>query len=115
MNNTRTAIDLIYISEWVLGPEDLMQFDLLSKLPPSGGNEDFITAGNIFLGYAFGYPVYNSTAVSTAKVFIDIMTSHAYLPTVTITDKESVFVTQAVHEVVGRLVMNLKHAKTKHA
>ena len=43
------------------------------------------------------------------------MTSHAYLPTLIITDKGSVFVSQVIHEVAEKLGINLKHATTKHA
>ena len=37
INNTRITPELIHIPEWDLGPEDLMQIDLLPKLPPSEG------------------------------------------------------------------------------
>ena len=43
------------------------------------------------------------------------MTRHANLPTLLITDKGSVFVSQVVHEVAEILGRNLKHATTKHA
>ena len=43
------------------------------------------------------------------------MTRHAYLPTLIITDKRSVFVSQVIHEVAEILRINLKHAITKHA
>ena len=46
---------------------------------------------------------------------IEIMTRHAYLPTLIITDKGSVFVSQVIHEVAEILGINLKHAKTKHS
>ena len=46
---------------------------------------------------------------------IDIMTSYANSPTLIITDKGSVFVSQLVHEVAEILGINLKHATTKHA
>ena len=92
-----------------------MQIDLLPELPPSGGYENIITAINVFSRYAFAYPVSNPTAVNTAKVIIDIMTRHAYLPTLIITDKGSVFVSQVIHEVAEILGINLKHATTKHA
>ena len=57
----------------------------------------------------------NPTAVNTAEVIIDILTRHAYLPTLIITDKGSVFVSQVIHEVAEILGINLKHATTKHA
>ena len=43
------------------------------------------------------------------------MTRHANLPTVNITDKGSVFVSQVIHEVAEILGIYLKHATTKHA
>ena len=115
INNTRITPELIHIPERDLGPEDLMQIDLLPELPPSGGYENIITAIDVFSRYAFAYPVSNPTAVNTAKVIIDIMTRHAYLPTLNITDKRSVFVSQVIHEVAEILGINLKHATTKHA
>ena len=54
-------------------------------------------------------------AVNTEKVIIDVMTRHAYLPSLIITDKGSVFVSQVIHEVTEILGINLKHATTKHA
>ena len=98
-----------------LGPEDLMQIDLLPESPPSGGYQNIITAIDVFSRYEFAYPVPNPTAVNTAKVIIDIMTRHAYLPTLIITGEGSVFVSQVIHEVAEKLGINLKHATTKHA
>ena len=115
INNTRITPELIHIPEWDLRPEDLMQIDFLPELPPSGAYENIITAIDVFSSYAFSYPVSNPTAVNTAKVIIDIMTRHAYLPTLIITDKGSVFVSQVIHEVTEILGINLKHATTKHA
>ena len=115
INNIRITPELIHIPEWDLGPEDLMQINLLPELPPSGGYENIITAIDVFSRYAFAYPVSNPTAVNTAKVIIDIMTRHAYLPTLIITGKGSVFVSQVIHEVAEIFGINLKHATTKHA
>ena len=92
-----------------------MQIDLLPELPPGGGYENIITAIDVFSRYVFAYPVSNPTAVNTTKVIIDIMTRHAYLPTLIITDKGSVFVSQVIHEVAEILGINLKQATTKHA
>ena len=43
------------------------------------------------------------------------MTRHAYLPTLIITGKGSVFVSQVLNEVTEKLGRNLEHATTKHA
>ena len=113
--NTRITPELIHIPEWDLGPEDPMQTDQLPELPPGGGYDNIIRAMDVFSRYAFAYPVFNPTAVNTAIVIIDIMTRHAYIPTVIITDKGSAFVSQVIHEVAEILGINLKHATTKHA
>ena len=115
INKTRITPELFHIPDWDLGPEDLMQIDLLRELPPSGGYENIINAFDVFLRYAFAYPVSNPRAVNTAKVILDIMTRHAYLPTLIKTDKGSVFVSQVIHEVAEILGIILKHATTKHA
>ena len=92
-----------------------MQTDFFPDLSPSGGFENFITAIDVFSRYAFVYPVSNSTTVNTAKAIMDLMTRHAYLRTLIITDKGSVFVSQVLHEVAETLCFNLKHATTKQA
>ena len=69
----------------------------------------------VFSRYAFAYPVFNPTAVNTAKVIIDISTRHAHLSTVFVTDKGSVFISQVIHEVAEILGKNLKHVTTEHA
>ena len=115
INNTRITPELFHIPEWDLGPEDLMQINLLPEIPPSGGYENIIMAIDVFSRYSFANPVSNPTAVNTAKVIIDIKTIHAYLPTLIITDKVSVFVAQVIHEVAEILGINFKHATTKHA
>ena len=115
INNKRITHELIHIPERDLGPEDLMQIDLLPELPRSGGYDNIITARDVFSRYAFAYPVSNPTAVNTAKVIIDNMARHANLPIFIITDERSVFVSQVIHEVAEQLGINLKHATTKHA
>ena len=100
--------------EWTLGPEDAMQIDLLPHLPPSGGYENIITAIDVFSRYLFAYPVVEATAVNTAKVIIDIMTKHAYLPTTLITDKGTAFTSTVIAEITKILGITLQCATTKH-
>ena len=114
INNTQITPELIHIPERDLGPEDLMQIDLLPEIPPSGVYENIITAIDVISRYAFAYPVSNTTAVNTAKIVTSIVTRHTYLPTLKITDKGSVFVPQVLHEAAKILGMDLKHSTTKH-
>ena len=87
----------------------------MPELPPSGVYEDIITTIDVFSRYAFAYSVSNPTAVNTAKVTIDTIKRHAYLPTLIIRDRRSVFVYQVKHEIAEILGISLKLATTKHA
>ena len=107
--------EMLNAPEFDLGPEDALQIDVVPHLPPSGGYENIITAMDVFSRYLFAYPVTNANAIAIAKVIIDIMTRHAYLPTRIITDLGSVFVSQIVSEVTHILGIKLKHATVKHA
>ena len=96
-------------------PEDAMQIDLVPGLPPSGGYENIVTAMDVFSRYLFAYPTSNQDALTIAKVIINIMTKHAYLPTTLISDKGTAFTSHVIKEVAGVLGFTLKHATTKHA
>ena len=92
-----------------------MQIDLVPGLPPSGGYETIVTAMDVFSRYLFAYPTSNQDAKTVAKVIIDIMTKHAYLPTTLISDKGTAFTSHVIKEDAGVLGITLKHATTKHA
>ena len=91
-----------------------MQIDLLPNLPTSGGYQTIMTAIDVFSRYLFAYPLVEATASNTAKVLIDIMTKHAYLPTTLITDKGTAFTFKIIDEVTKILGITLKCAITKH-
>ena len=102
-------------NEHITATEDAMQIDLVPELPPSDGNENIVTAMDVFSRCLFAYPTSNQDAKAIAKVLINIMTKHAYLPTTLISDKGTAFMSQVVKEVTGVLGITLKHATTKHA
>ena len=91
------------------------QIDLVPELPPSGGYENIVTAMDVFSRYLFAYPTSNQDAKTIAKVLINIMTKHAYLPTTLISDKGAAFMSHVIKEVASVLGITLKHATTKHA
>ena len=70
---------------------------------------------NGFSRYLFAYPSSNQDAKTFAKVLINILTKHAYLPTTLISDKGTAFTSLLNKEVAGFLGITLKHATTKHA
>ena len=102
-------------NEHITAPENAMQIDLVPELPPSGGYENIVTAMDVFFRYLFAYPTSNQDAKTIAKVLINIMTKHAYLPTTLISDKGTAFMSQVIKEVAGVLGITLMHATTKHA
>ena len=110
-----TRSPLQYPNEHITAPEDAMQIELVPGLPPSGGYENIVTAMDVFSRYFFAYPTSNQDAQTFAKVLINIMTRHAYLPTRLISDKGTAFMSHVIKEVAGVLGNTLKHATTKHA
>ena len=115
INTLKLRPVILNVPECDMGPEPAMQIDLLPELPPSGVYENIVTALDVFSRYAFAYPVSTPTALITAKVIIDIITRHAYQPTLMITDKGSAFVYQGVCEVAALLGITSKVPTTNHA
>ena len=115
INNDLLKTELLNCPEWDLGPEDILQMDILPNLPPSGGYDNIITAIDVFSRYLFAYPVTRITAPAVAKIIMDILCKHTYLPTTIITDMGTQFNSQVTKEVAAVLNIELKHATTKHA
>ena len=102
-------------NQHLTAPEDATQIDLVPELPPSGGYESIVTAMVVFSRCLIAYRTSNQDAKAMAKVLINIMTKHAYLPTTLISDKGTAFLSHVIKEVAGVLGITLKHATTKHA
>ena len=104
INNTRITLELIHIPEWDLGLEDLMQIDLLPELPPSGVDENVITAKDVFPHGSKHNKShirhYDKTRLHTHTHY-NKQRKHFRLPSYT-----------EVAEILG---INLKNATTKHA
>ena len=92
-------------NEHITAPEDAMQIDLVPGLPPSGDYENIVTAMDVFSRFLFAYPTSNQDSTTIAKVIINIMTKHAYLPTTLISDKDTAFTSHVIKEVAASLVL----------
>ena len=112
INNDLLRTELLNCFEWDLGPEDILQMDILPNLPPSGGYDHIITAIDVFSRYLFAYPVTRITATAVSKVIMDILCKHTYLPTTIITDLGTQFNAQVTHEIAAVLGIEMKHAQT---
>ena len=91
-----------------------MQIDLEPGLPPSGGYENIVTAMDTFSRYLIAYPTCSQDGKTIARVIINIMTKHVYLPTTIISDKELVFMFQVIKNVAEVLGITLHHTTKKH-
>ena len=102
-------------NDYITAQEDAMQIDLVPGLPLSGGYENIVTSVDVFSRYIVPYPTSNQEAETFANVIFNILTRHAYLLTILISDKGTAFMSLVIEEVAGVIGITLKHATTKHA
>ena len=115
INNDLLRTELLNCPEWDLGPEDILQMDILPNFPPSGGYDHIITAIDVFSRCLFAHPVTRITATTVSRVIMDILCKHTYLPTTIITDLCTQFNAPVTHEVAAVQGIELEHATMKHA
>ena len=56
---------MINNTEHVLGPEDILEIDILPNLPNSAEYQNIVTMIDVFSRYLFAYPTQNVTAKTT--------------------------------------------------
>ena len=87
INNSQIRPKMINNTEHVSGPEDILEIDILPNLPTSAGYQNIVTMIDVFWRYLFAYPTQNSTAKTIGRCIVDVMTRHAYLQTLILSDK----------------------------
>ena len=115
ISNAQIKPKMINNTEHVPGPEDILEIDILPNLPNSAGYQNIVTMIDVFLRYLFAYPTQNATARTIGRCIVDVMTKHAYLPTLILSDKGSQFRSEVVAEIMQILEIQISHASTKHA
>ena len=115
INNNQIRPKMINNTEHVLGPEDILEIDILPNLPNSAGYQNIVTMIDVFSRYLFAYPTQDATAKTIGRCIVDVMTRHAYLPMLILTDKGSQFRSEIVAEITRILEIQISHASTKHA
>ena len=115
INPRLTLLPLQNPNEYITVPEDAMQIDLVPGLPSSGGCENTVTAIDVFSRFLFAYTTSNQDAKTVAKVIINVITKHAYLPTTLMSDKGTAFTSHVIKEVAGVLGITLQNVTTKNA
>ena len=113
------TIDNLYLNSleylYETAPKYVKHLDLLPKLPSSGYYEKIFTAMEVLSGYVCACQIYKIAAVNNAKVINVILNTHVYSPTLMITFKSSIFVSNVIHETREILGITLRHAETQHA
>ena len=115
INSDLLKTELLNCPEWDLGSEDILQMTFFQTFPQVEDTTIFITAIDVFSRYLFAYRVTRITALAVARVVMDFLCEHTYLPTTFITDIGSQFDSQVTKEVAAVLNIELKYATTKHA
>ena len=87
INNSQMRPKMINNTEQVFGPEDILEIDILPNLPSSTGYQNIVTMIDVFSRCLFAYSTQNATAKTIGRCIVDVMTRHAYLPTLILSDK----------------------------
>ena len=115
INKNQIRPKMINNTEYVLGPEDILEIDILPNLSNSAGYQNIVTIIDVFSRHLFAYPTQNATAKTIGRCIVDDMTKHTYLPTLILSDKGSQFRSEVVAEITQILEIQISHASTKHA
>ena len=116
INGRQIRPKMINNTEHVLGPEDILEIDILPNLPNSAGFQNIVTMIDVFSRCLFAYPTQNSTAKTIGRCIVDVMTRHSSLPILILSDKRwSQFRSEVVAEIAHILEIQISHASTKHA
>ena len=102
-------------TEFTVGQEDCLEFDILPNLPSSNSYKYNITMMDVFSRYLLAYPTQGMTARADGRCIVDVMSRHCYLPTVILTDKGSQFRSDFVNQIAPTLDIRIIHVTTKHA
>ena len=108
MNNSQIRPKMINNTEHVLGPEYILEIDIVPNLPNSAGYQNIVTMINVFSRYLFAYPTQNATAKTIGRCIVDVMIRHAYLPTLILSDKGSQFRSEVVAEIKQILEIQIR-------
>ena len=68
---------MINNTEHVLGPEDILEIDILPNLPNSAGYQNIVTMIDVFSRCIFAYSTQNVTSREIGRCIVDVRTRHA--------------------------------------
>ena len=97
------------------GPEDVLEIDLVGKLPCSNGYTHILTACDYFSRYLFAVPIRKPDPKSVVNALMQIFTQHAYVPKTIITDKGTAFTSSIMTEIKKTAGIKIEHATVRPA
>ena len=114
-SNTQLQPPLERIYNPGVGPEDVMEVDLVGELPASNGSTQILTACDVFQRYIFGGPLRQVSASWVVHALPQISTQHAYVPRHRPFDKRAAIAPQVLTELMSRCGSKTNHATIKQA
>ena len=105
VNHKINRLHLQNPSQQITAPEGAIQLDLVPELPPSVGYGIIVAATDVLSRCFFAYPTSNKHSKTNAKVIINIIIKHTYLPTTKISDKGSAFMSHVNNGVAAFLAL----------
>ena len=95
-------------------PGDMLQIDLVGRLPDSSGFTHILTAKDTLTKYLFAIPLRNASAPNIAKQLFQIFMRTTYLPKIILSDMGTAFTAKIMQELCKLLENNLNYATIKH-
>ena len=96
-------------------PADMLQIDIVGKVPHNGGCSYILTGMDVFTKYMFAQSLTSISAETVAKYLVQWFMRHYYIPFLVVTDQGSQFVSKLLHELANILEIKLEQARVKHA
>ena len=95
-------------------PGDLLQIDIVGKLPDSGGFTHILTAKDVFSKYLFAIPLRNASAPNVAKQLFHLFMRNSYIPKTVLSDMGTAFTAKIMTELSKLLEITMQYATVKH-
>ena len=97
-----------------LFPGDLLQVDIVGKLPDSGGFTHILTAKDVFSKYLFAIRLRNASAPNVAKQLFHLFMRTSYIPKTVLSDMGTAFTAKVMTELSKLLEITTQYATVKH-
>ena len=95
-------------------PGDVLQVDIVGRLPESGGFTSILTAKNVFSKYLFAILLRNASAANVAKQPFPFFMRASYIPKTVLSDMGTAFTAKVMTELSQLLEITMQYATVKH-